>query len=162
MVHRSTTTRWKERLLTKQEKQSTKICLTLVILSQTLALRYCYMLMPSFIEINMSQSDNWHSSLSISTGSSHIIHDLGYSNIQVCARHFSLQLHGWTQNHLPLRVVFTFSKRKEFAWHEVRWIKWVVDHHIAIHHQEVLQHHGRMTGLSKYSISDCCSVAAFK
>jgi hypothetical protein len=26
-----------------------------------LALRHCYMLMPSFIEINTSQSDNWQS-----------------------------------------------------------------------------------------------------
>ena len=58
-VHRSTTAGWKKRSLTKQEKQSTMICLTLAILSQLLALRHCYMLMPSFIEINRSQCDKW-------------------------------------------------------------------------------------------------------
>jgi predicted transcriptional regulator len=60
-VHRSTTARWKKRSLSKQKKHCTMICLTLAILSQLLTLRHCYMLMPSFNEINTSQSDNWQS-----------------------------------------------------------------------------------------------------
>lgn len=47
--------------LPKQEKQSSVLCLTEAVLSQLLVLKFCSMLIPSFVMIDGWQPDNWHS-----------------------------------------------------------------------------------------------------
>jgi len=49
--------------LLKQEKQSSMLCLTEAVLSQLLVLKFCSMLIPSFVMIDESQPDKWHSIL---------------------------------------------------------------------------------------------------
>lgn len=47
--------------LLKQEEQSSLLCLTEAVLSQLFVLKFCRMLKPSFVMIDESQPDNWHS-----------------------------------------------------------------------------------------------------